>query len=56
MREIVRYALQVSDNAITEVLGRLVARPGELEAGLVVAFVGAPAMIAIVRRSRLAGL
>ncbi|WP_324651267.1 iron ABC transporter permease [Georgenia sp. H159] len=39
-----------------DVLGRLVARPGELEAGLVVAFVGAPAMIAIVRRSRLAGL
>lgn len=39
-----------------DVLGRLVARPGELEVGLVVALVGAPVMIAIVRRGRLAGL
>lgn len=35
-----------------DVLGRLVARPGELEAGLVVAALGAPVMIALVRRSR----
>lgn len=39
-----------------DVVGRLVARPGELEAGLVVAVVGAPALIAIVRRVKLAGL
>jgi iron complex transport system permease protein len=39
-----------------DVIGRLVAQPGELEVGLVVAFIGAPLMIAIVRRSRLAAL
>jgi len=39
-----------------DVVGRLVARPGELEVGLVVAFVGAPVLIAIVRRTRTAGL
>ncbi|HLT85845.1 MAG TPA: iron chelate uptake ABC transporter family permease subunit [Phototrophicaceae bacterium] len=41
---------------LADVLGRLVARPGELEVGLVVALVGAPVMIAIVRRARVAGL
>lgn len=35
-----------------DVVGRLVARPGELEAGLVVAFLGAPVMIALVQRAR----
>ncbi|HEY0949136.1 iron ABC transporter permease [Nocardioides sp.] len=35
-----------------DIAGRLVARPGELEAGLVVAVIGAPVLIAIVRRSR----
>ncbi|CAI9418776.1 FecCD family ABC transporter permease [Nocardioides sp. T2.26MG-1] len=35
-----------------DIAGRLVARPGELEAGLVVAVVGAPVLLAIVRRSR----
>ena len=35
-----------------DVIGRLVARPGELEAGLVVAFLGAPVMIALVQRAR----
>jgi iron complex transport system permease protein len=39
-----------------DVLGRLVVRPGELEAGIVVAVVGAPVLIAIVRRVKLAGL
>lgn len=39
-----------------DVVGRLVARPGELEAGLVVAFLGAPAMIALVQRARLVRL
>lgn len=39
-----------------DVIGRLVARPGELEAGIVVAFIGAPVMIALVRRSTLSGL
>lgn len=39
-----------------DVVGRLVARPGELEAGLVVAFLGAPAMIALVQRARVVRL
>ena len=36
-----------------DVVGRFVARPGEIEAGIVLAFVGAPVMIALVRGSRL---
>jgi iron complex transport system permease protein len=39
-----------------DVLGRLIAQPGEIEAGLVVAFLGAPVLIALVRRVKLAGL
>lgn len=35
-----------------DVVGRLVVRPGELEAGLVVALVGAPVLLLIVRRSK----
>lgn len=34
-----------------DIVGRLVVRPSELEAGLVVALVGAPVLIALVRRS-----
>jgi iron complex transport system permease protein len=37
---------------LADVLGRLIARPGEVEAGLVVAFLGAPVMIALVQRAR----
>ncbi len=37
---------------LSDVVGRLVARPGEIEAGLVVAFLGAPVMIALVQRAR----
>jgi iron complex transport system permease protein len=39
-----------------DILGRVVAKPGEIEAGLVVAFLGAPVLIALVRRVKLAGL
>jgi iron complex transport system permease protein len=35
-----------------DVVGRLVVRPGELEAGLVVALVGAPVLLLVVRRSQ----
>lgn len=35
-----------------DVVGRLVARPSEIEAGLVVAIVGAPVLLLLVRRSR----
>lgn len=37
---------------VADIAGRLVARPSELEAGLVVAVVGAPVLITLVRRSR----
>lgn len=41
---------------VADVVGRLVARPGELEAGLVVAFLGAPVLIGLVQRARLVRL
>jgi len=37
---------------LADVLGRVVARPGELQVGIVTAFVGAPVLVAIVRRRR----
>ena len=39
-----------------DVLGRVVARPGELQVGIVLAIVGAPFFIALVRRKKLASL
>ena len=39
-----------------DIVGRLVARPGELQVGIVTAFIGAPFFIALVRRRKLAEL
>ena len=39
-----------------DILGRVVARPGELQVGIVLALVGAPFFIALVRRRRTASL
>jgi len=39
-----------------DVLGRVLARPSEVQAGIVMAFVGVPVFIAVVRRRRIAGL
>jgi iron complex transport system permease protein len=39
-----------------DILGRIVGRPGEVSVGIVVAFLGAPVFIALVRRRRLAEL
>jgi iron complex transport system permease protein len=39
-----------------DVIGRFVVRPGELEVGIVTAFIGAPVFIAFVRRRRIAEL
>lgn len=39
-----------------DIIGRVVARPGETDVGIVVAFIGAPFFIALVRRRRLAEL
>ncbi|WP_241691616.1 iron chelate uptake ABC transporter family permease subunit [Streptomyces sp. GZWMJZ-114] len=41
---------------VADVLGRVVARPGEIEVGIVTAVIGAPVFIALVRKSRLAEL
>jgi iron complex transport system permease protein len=39
-----------------DVIGRVVARPGEVQVGIVTAFLGAPVFIALVRRRRLSEL
>ncbi len=40
----------------SDVLGRVIARPGEVEVGIVTAAIGAPVFIALVRRRKLAQL
>jgi iron complex transport system permease protein len=37
---------------LADVVGRVIVLPGELQAGIVVAFVGAPVLIALVLRRR----
>lgn len=41
---------------VADVLGRIVAHPGQLQVGIVTAFIGAPVFIALVRRRKLAEL
>lgn len=41
---------------VADVVGRLVARPGEIQVGIVLAVVGAPFFVALVRRRRLVAL
>jgi len=41
---------------VSDVLGRVIGRPGEMEVGIVTAIVGAPLLIALVRRGRASGL
>ncbi|WP_232433748.1 iron chelate uptake ABC transporter family permease subunit [Rhodococcus sp. AW25M09] len=41
---------------LSDVVGRLVIRPGELQVGIVTAFVGAPVLIVLVRRKKASGL
>lgn len=40
----------------SDIVGRLVMRPGELQVGIVTAFVGAPVLIALARRRKVSGL
>jgi ABC-type Fe3+-siderophore transport system permease subunit len=40
----------------SDILGRVVLRPGEIPVGIVTAFVGAPVLIALVRRKKASGL
>lgn len=39
-----------------DVLGRIIARPGEIEVGILTAVIGAPVLIALVRRRKASGL
>lgn len=41
---------------VSDILGRLIVHPAELQVGIVTAFVGAPVLIALVRRTRASGL
>ncbi|MFT4260328.1 FecCD family ABC transporter permease [Microbacterium sp.] len=41
---------------VADVLGRVIARPGEIEVGILTAVIGAPLLIALVRRQRASGL
>lgn len=41
---------------LSDILGRVVTRPGEIPVGVVTAFVGAPVLIALVRRKKVSGL
>ncbi len=41
---------------VADILGRVVSYPGEIEAGLIVALIGAPVLIVIVRRSKVTRL
>jgi iron complex transport system permease protein len=41
---------------VADVVGRVVARPSEIDVGIVTAFVGAPFLIYIVRRQKVASL
>ncbi|MFJ3673319.1 FecCD family ABC transporter permease [Streptomyces sp. NPDC090106] len=41
---------------VSDILGRVVMRPGEIPVGVVTAFVGAPVLVALVRRKRASGL
>jgi iron complex transport system permease protein len=40
----------------SDIIGRLVMRPGELQVGIVTAFVGAPVLIVLARRRKVSGL
>lgn len=57
-RWIVAYAVLLAPIVLlgSDILGRVLASPGELQVGIVTAFVGAPVLIALVRRSKASGL
>jgi len=57
-RRIVAFTLIFSPVLLlsADIVGRLVLYPGELEAGIVTAFIGAPVLIALARRRKVSGL
>lgn len=57
-RWVLPYAMVLSPILLlsADIIGRVVARPGELQVAIVTAFLGAPVFIALVRRKKLAEL
>jgi len=57
-RWVLPYALVLAPILLlgSDVLGRVLARPGELQVGIVTAFLGAPVFIALIRRRKLTKL
>ena len=55
LQNLVPYSAAVGAGLLTlaDVMGRWLGRPGELEVGIVTAFMGAPLLIGIVRRTRI---
>jgi len=51
-----RLYFVVADGADADLVGRVVARPGEVQAGLVTAFIGAPVFLAVILRRRIVPL
>ncbi|MEU8615288.1 iron chelate uptake ABC transporter family permease subunit, partial [Actinoplanes sp. NPDC048791] len=41
---------------LADVAGRVIARPGEVQAGLITAFIGAPVFLAVILRRRIVPL
>lgn len=41
---------------LADTIGRVIGSPGEVEAGIITAFLGAPVLIAIARRTRMKAL
>lgn len=40
---------------VADIIGRLIVYPGELEVGIVIAFVGAPVLVLLARRNKVSG-
>jgi ABC-type Fe3+-siderophore transport system permease subunit len=57
-RWIFAYSILLAPSLLlaSDILGRVVMRPGEIPVGIVTAFVGAPVLIALVRRTKAGGL
>lgn len=57
-RWIFAYSILLAPSLLlaSDILGRVVMRPGEIPVGIVTAFVGAPVLVALVRRKKASGL
>ena len=51
-RRMVLYEIGKALLLLADVLGRLAGRPGELEVGIVTAFLGAPVFLMVVRKAK----